>query len=99
MNPETQRMIASFLPLVFVFGFFYFFVIRNEKKKQNEIQDMRNNIKVGDMVITIGGIVGTIVAVKEDLFVVQTSGEKSKFEIMKWGINSVIENKKDLKEN
>ena len=54
-------------------------------------------LKVGDEILTISGIRGKIVQVKEDYLVIETSGEKSKIDVMKWGINSVVTDKKDLK--
>jgi preprotein translocase subunit YajC len=58
------------LPMIFVFGVFYFLIIRPQQKKQKQAQAEReqllNSLKPGDKVVTSGGIYGTIVAVKED---------------------------------
>lgn len=99
MSQDTTKLLINFLPLIVLMGFFYFFLIRPQKKKEREVQDMRNGIKVGDNIITIGGIVGRVVQVKDDVLVIETSGDKAKMEIMKWGINSVLQDRKDLKEN
>lgn len=99
MNQDTAKVITSFLPLIILMVFFYFFLIKPQKKKEKEIQAMRENVKVGDNIITIGGIVGKVIQVKDDILVIETSGDKTKYELMKWGINSVLQDRKDLKSN
>ena len=85
----------NFIPLILMFVVFYFFVIRPQKKKANEINEMRENLKVGDKIITIGGIIGKIILVKEDYLVIETSSDNTKIEVMKWGINGTYK-KKDV---
>lgn len=97
MDANTQRLLQSFLPLIILLGVFYFMLIRPQKKRDTKIKDMRESLKVGDDVLTIGGIKGKIVQIKEDYVVIETSGEKSRIDVMKWGINSTIADKKDLK--
>ena len=99
MDQNTAKVITSFAPLIILMIFFYFFMIKPQKKKDTEIQTMRENIKVGDNIITIGGIVGKVIQVKEDVIFIETSGDKTKLELMKWGINSVLQERKDLKSN
>lgn len=99
MNQDTAKVITSFLPLIILMIFFYFFLIKPQKKKEKEIQAMRENVRVGDNIITIGGIVGKVIQVKDDILVIETSGDKTKYELMKWGINSVLQDRKDLKSN
>lgn len=70
--------------------FFYLFLIRPQKKKEKEFEAMRNALAVGDKVITIGGIVGKIVIVKDDYITIETSGMNTRMEITKWGVSSVI---------
>ncbi|KXB71983.1 MULTISPECIES: preprotein translocase subunit YajC [Peptoniphilus] len=93
-----QRAMLNFLPLILMFAVFYFFVIRPQKKKANEINEMRESLKVGDKIITIGGIIGKIILVKEDYLVIETSSDNTKFEIMKWGINGTYKKNTDLKD-
>ncbi|MDO5725964.1 MAG: preprotein translocase subunit YajC [Tissierellia bacterium] len=87
--PAEQFM--TFLPLIAVILFFYFGIMRPQKKKEKEIQAMRESIKVGDDILTIGGIVGKVVVVKEDMLTIETGAPKSRIELYKWGINSKIE--------
>lgn len=93
-----QRAMLNFLPLILMFAVFYFFIIRPQKKKANEINEMRESLKVGDKIITIGGIIGKIILVKEDYLVIETSSDNTKFEIMKWGINGTYKKNTDLKD-
>jgi len=95
----NSQFLIQFGPLVLIFLVFYFMVIRPQNKKQNEIKDMRANLKVGDRVQTIGGIIGKIIVIKEDFVVIETSGDKNKMEIMKWGLSSVFKDNSDLKKD
>lgn len=94
----NQNVMLNFIPLIVMFVIFYFFMIRPQKKKANEINEMRENLKVGDKIITIGGIIGKIVLVKEDYLVIETSSDNSKIEIMKWGINGTYKKNTELKD-
>ena len=94
----TQNAMLNFIPLIIMFVLFYFLMIRPQKKKANEINAMRENLKVGDKIITIGGIIGKIILVKEDYLVIETSSDNTKIEIMKWGINGTYKKNTDLKD-
>lgn len=94
---DQQKLIATFAPLVILIVVFYFMIIRPQKKQQAAVESMRSSLKTGDDVITIGGVKGKIVQVKDDIVIIETSGEKSRMEVMKWGISSIITNKEDLK--
>ena len=56
----------------------YFFMIRPQKKQEKEAQAMRNSLSVGDEVTTIGGIIGRVVNVKEETFVLETTKERTR---------------------
>ena len=94
----NQNAMLNFIPLILMFVVFYFFVIRPQKKKANEINEMRENLKVGDKIITIGGIIGKIILVKEDYLVIETSSDNTKIEVMKRGINGTYKKNADLKD-
>ena len=85
MNPETTSTIIMFAVLILVF---YFFMIRPESKKKKAMQAMRDALKVGDKIITIGGIVGEIVHVKDDNIVIETSADRVRMELTKWSVSS-----------
>ncbi len=76
---------------VLLFAAMYFFLIRPNSKKRKAEQEMRNNITVGDLVTTIGGIMGKIVAIDDvdEAYVIETSSDRTKIKIKKWGISSV----------
>ena len=73
-----------------LFGVLYFVLIRPNSKKKKEEQAMRDNIAIGDDVTTIGGIVGRIVAIKEDedSFIIETGSDRVKMKFKKWAIST-----------
>ena len=75
--------------LVLMFVAMYFLMIRPQKKRQKEEQQMRENVRVGDKITTIGGIVGTVCAVKEKTIVVETGADRVRIEFVKWAVSSV----------
>ena len=75
--------------LVGMFALMYFMMIRPQKKKQKEEQEMRNAVEVGDEITTIGGIIGKIVSIKEETCVIETSRDGTKIRILKTAIRSV----------
>lgn len=81
---------------VLIFAAMYFFLIRPNSKKKKAEEEMKKSITIGDDVTTIGGIVGKIVAVKddEDAYIIETGTDRAKIKIRKWGISSV-DNKPD----
>lgn len=75
--------------IVIMIAIFYFLLIRPENKKKKETAKMRDNLKAGDKITTIGGMVGRIVKVKDDEIVFETSTDKTKIRIMKWAVSTV----------
>jgi preprotein translocase subunit YajC len=61
-----MQYVYAVLPWVLIFGVFWFFLIRPQRKQQKEHEDMLDNLKVGDKIVTIGGIKAKIVKIKED---------------------------------
>lgn len=76
------------LPLVMMIAIFYFMLIRPENKRKKEAEQLRNSLKEGDQITTIGGIVGTVVSVKEDRFVIETGADQVRIEFLKWALSS-----------
>lgn len=64
----------------------YFFMIRPQRKRRKEEEKMRNSLQVGDEIVTIGGILGRVVAVKEDSFVIESLIDRSKISLEKWAL-------------
>ena len=85
---STMALITSFVPLILIFVVFYFILIRPQRKKDKETQKMRSNVQVGDEIVTIGGVIGIVVSLKEDTVVIETAGERNKIRIKRWAIQS-----------
>ena len=77
---------VQILPFVLLIVVFYFVLIRPQRKRDKETQRMRNNLQVGDEIVTVGGVVGLVVSIKEDTVVVETGGDRSKIRIKRWAI-------------
>ena len=76
------------LPMLLLLGVFYFLLIRPENKRKKELAQMRADLKVGDEVTTIGGVVGTICASKEQTVVVETGADRVRIEFAKWAVST-----------
>ncbi len=79
--------------LIIPIGFlvvFYLFAIRPQKKKENEVKAMRSGLRTGDEIITIGGIHGKILKVKEDIVLIEVGTTKTRLDVTKWAIGSVV---------
>lgn len=74
--------------IVVMIAVMYFMLIRPENKKKKAAEEMRSSLKVGDTITTIGGIVGTICAVKEQTIVMETGADRVRIEFTKWAISS-----------
>ncbi|MBQ9964379.1 MAG: preprotein translocase subunit YajC [Clostridia bacterium] len=88
---QQAGALASLMPFILMgllFVVMYFLMIRPQKKKQKEEQKMRESIRVGDEITTIGGIRGRIVNIKEDEFVIETGADRNKMVIKKWALQS-----------
>lgn len=84
---NTTSMLVTFIPLILIIVVFYFLLIRPQRKKDKEDAAMRNNIQVGDEIVTAGGIIGIVFSVKDDTLVVETGGDRSKIRIKKWAVS------------
>ena len=82
---ENYSMVLVMIVMLVVM---YFLMIRPENKRKKEAQQMRANLQVGDVITTIGGIVGTICAVKENTIVIETSADRVRVEFTKWAVSS-----------
>lgn len=82
---STTSTILMILVMVFIF---YYFLIRPENKKKKELDKMRENLKVGDKITTIGGIVGTVCHITDDRIVIETSADRVRMELQKWAIST-----------
>ena len=78
----------SIVLLVLMFALLYFFMIRPENKRKKKAQEMRDSLKKGDEITTIGGIIGTICAVKENTIVIETGADRVRIEFTKWAVST-----------
>ena len=81
-------MTSTIIMLVVMLGVFYFLMIRPENKRKKDAEQMRSSLKNGDKVTTIGGVVGVVVDVKDDKFVVETSADQVRIEFCKWALST-----------
>ena len=79
---------GTIIMLVAMIAVFYFMMIRPENKRKKEAEAMRSAMKVGDKVTTIGGIVGVVVDIKDDKFVIETSADRVRVEFQKWALST-----------
>lgn len=79
----------SILMLVVLIAVFYFLLIRPENKRKKQAQDMRNSLKKGDTITSIGGIVGKVVQVNDGTIIIETSEDRVRIEFLKSAIGSV----------
>lgn len=88
LTATSSGMPSMLLTLVLMLGVFYFMLIRPENKRKKEAEQMRSSVRTGDKITTIGGIVGTVVNVKEDKVVIESGADQVRIEIVKWAISS-----------
>lgn len=86
----TGSSASMIIILLLFFVLMWFFMIRPEKKKQKKIEAMRNALSVGDEIVTIGGVMGTIVHITEDDITIETSEDKVRVQFKKWAVSSNV---------
>ena len=88
MNMSIFGMLAIYAVII---GLIYLFLLRPNSKKKKEEAQMRNNLEIGDEITTIGGIVGRVVAIKddEDAIIIETGSDRVKMKFKKWCISTV----------
>ena len=79
---------STIIMMAVMLGVFYFMLIRPENKRKKEAEQMRNSVKTGDKIVTIGGIVGTVVNVKDSKLVIETGADQVRIELEKWAVSS-----------
>ena len=84
----AQSGSSMIIMMVVMVVIFYFFLIRPENKKKKAANEMRNSLKVGDNITTIGGIIGDVVSIKDDTIVIETGADKVRVEFLKWAVSS-----------
>lgn len=79
---------TGIIMIVLLFAVFYFLLIRPENKKKKKLQQMRNALQVGDQITTIGGMVGKVVSIKDDMITFETGEDRVRIQVMRWAISA-----------
>lgn len=86
-----QNLLITIGPLILMFAVFYFILILPEKKRKKKYDQMLEELKVNDRILTRGGIIGRIIKLSDDKIVLETSSDRTKIELTRQGISSKIE--------
>jgi len=87
-NPAGGSAIMMIVIYALLFGALYLFMIRPQRKKQKEEKKMRENLQVGDEIVTIGGIHGRVISLKEETMVIESLSDHSKMTISRWALQA-----------
>ena len=79
---------STLIMMLVMIAVFYFMLIRPENKRKKEAEQMRSAVKKGDKITTIGGVIGTVVDVKENSIVIETSADQVRIELAKWALST-----------
>ena len=79
---------STVIMIVLMIAVFYFLMIRPENKKKKQLEEMRNNVKVGDNITTIGGVVGEVCHVKDDIIVIEVGADRVRIEFNRWAVST-----------
>lgn len=89
---------TTIIMLVLLVVVFYFFLIRPENKKKKKAQEMRDSLAIGDEITTIGGMVGKIVSLRDDMITFETGEDRVRIQIAKWAISTTGKQKEEQKQ-
>ncbi len=90
MSEQGGGIIGTVLYFAVIIAVFYFILIRPQKKQQKQLSKMIDSMRVGDDVVTISGVLGKIVTIKEDEVTIETSADRTKLRLQKTAIKSVL---------
>ena len=97
----SEQGMGGMLTMLVVYGLIfvviYFVMIKPQSKKRKEEEEMRQSLEIGDEVITIGGVKGRVVSIKDDeSFILETGPDRTKMLFQKWAISTIVTDKPDL---
>ncbi len=84
------QLLQALIPMAIFILVFYVLIIRPQKKQEREVTDMRASVKVGDDVVTIGGIMGNVTRVTDDEISIEVGASKVKLNLKKWSLRDVV---------
>ena len=85
---NSGGLVTMLIIYAVIFGAMYFILIRPQRKKQKEEKKMRENLQVGDEIVTIGGIYGRVISLKDDTIVIESQSDHSKLTVARWALQS-----------
>ena len=89
MPSQTNTSLYQ-LGIIVIFAIaMYFILIKPQRKRDKETEEMRQGVQVGDEIVTIGGICGKVVKTKDESIVIQVGADKTKLEFKRWAISAV----------
>lgn len=80
--------VQMIIPIVALIALMYFMMYRPQKKRQKQEQELRSSLEIGDEIVTIGGIVGRVVTIRENDIVIETGSDRTKMKIERWAVNT-----------
>lgn len=83
-------LLGTIIPLVAMVLIFYFLIMRPQKKQEKQTAEMRNSIAVGDEIVTIGGIIGSVLIIKDDKLMIETGNDRTKLTILRSAVREVM---------
>ena len=89
LTTTTESYISLFFTLALMLVLLYFMIYRPQKKQEKKDAAMRSSLEIGDQVTTIGGVIGRVVAIKDDTFVLETGADRVKIRFTKTAISAV----------
>ena len=88
---QLAALLASLLPMVLIFAVMYMILILPQRKKEKKTRTMLNSVKVGDDIVTVGGVIGKVVNIKDDDITIETGVMKTKILFKRWAIKEVVQ--------
>jgi preprotein translocase subunit YajC len=95
--PSSGNPLLSFLPLLLIVAIFYFLVFMPMQRQRKQQQQMLRELDNGDVVVTSGGIVGTVVNITDDRLVLRVKPSDTKLEFLRSAVSSRLEQSKEVK--
>ncbi len=95
---DSGSMLSMIIMIVGVVAIFYFLMYRPQKKQEKELARMYDSLAVGDVITTVGGIVGEIVSIKDDTVLIETSRDRTRLRMLKSAIKCINSEKEPPKE-
>ncbi len=89
LTTTTEAYISLFFTMALMLVLLYFMIYRPQKKQEKKDAAMRKSLEIGDQVTTIGGVIGRVVAIKDDTFVLETGADRIKIRFLKTAISAV----------